>query len=379
MPIDQSIATARDRFYAAQQHAHKSNETQEATQSALNAFIAWLDNRPESRAIETIDTLVLEQYVTYLRAKRLPPKPLSKKERHLKETTIRAYIGVIVRWLDWLTNRGELLGIPDYEGRLVKPSYVRELLEAFLSKRQPPVAPRMPDLRRLPGYYELLLQKFLKEQGVPIPNNPKQAAERRLYYNLLRNRALIATIFSTGGRISEVLSLTVGHVVGEDGSIEPIVEIRGKGRKTRPLRLDTLACDWISAYLDARGAEYGGRSMLFLSHGPKANGKGMSAVSAWRVVHEAAQWLADERKREHAPAQEVAAIRAVSPHGLRHFLAQAMLDEGADYKDIAAVLGHSSSVITEQFYAVMSAERTVEVADQYAPRAIISSSTKHKQ
>lgn len=61
-------------------------------------------------------------------------------------------------------------------------------------------------------------------------------------------------------------------------------------------------------------------------------------------------------------------MRGVSPHSLRHYLVQAMLDEGADYKDITAILGHSSSVVTEQFYARLGDERTMEIANTFAPR-----------
>lgn len=63
------------------------------------------------------------------------------------------------------------------------------------------------------------------------------------------------------------------------------------------------------------------------------------------------QALADMRLTEQADPDEVAALRSVSPHSLRHYLALAMLDEGADYKDITASLGHRCSVVTEQFYA----------------------------
>jgi site-specific recombinase XerD len=110
---------------------------------------------------------------------------------------------------------------------------------------------------------------------------------------------------------------------------------------------------------------------LFISHGPKANGKQMSAVSAWRVVKEAALWLSDVRAQEGADSDELQRLRAISPHSLRHFLAQALLDEGAEYKDIAALLGHSSTTVTEQVYARQHEEITHEIADTFAPRAIL--------
>lgn len=61
-------------------------------------------------------------------------------------------------------------------------------------------------------------------------------------------------------------------------------------------------------------------------------------------------------------------LRSVSPHSLRHSLAQAMLDEGVDDKDSTAIFGHSSSVVTEQFYARLDEDRTIKPADTCAPR-----------
>ncbi len=45
-----------------------------------------------------------------------------------------------------------------------------------------------------------------------------------------------------------------------------------------------------------------------------------------------------------------------------------MLDEGADYKDLTAILGHSSAVVTEQFYARLGDERVMEIVATFAPR-----------
>ena len=62
----------------------------------------------------------------------------------------------------------------------------------------------------------------------------------RAHLNLLRNRALIAVLFGSGGRISEVLSLTVGTVQRQERIVD-MAPIRGKGRKRRSLRLDETA------------------------------------------------------------------------------------------------------------------------------------------
>ena len=195
----------------------------------------------------------------------------------------------------------------------------------------------------------------------------REPAPLRAYLNLLRNRALVATLFSSGGRVNEVVGLDVRPVL-QNGQVVETVPITGKGRKRRSLRLDDFARMALASYLAARTPHFPSANALFISHGPKATGQRLSDVTAWRVVKEAANALADERMLEGADQEEVDALRDISPHSVRHYLAQAMLDEGADYKDITAILGHSSSVVTEQFYARLGDDRVFEVADTFAPR-----------
>lgn len=355
MPLTDELITAMEGWTADLAEQHRSADTVASYQYALTLFRRWLATQPGHHTLDSLSVTVFSHYVNHLRARKLAP------------STIYAYIGVLTRWAQDLVNQGELAGIPNRRGRLLTPAGLRELLERMLERRAAPVAPRVPDLRRLPAYYPAALAAFLAERaGAPPPAG--QPLLRRRYLNLLRNRALVATLFSTGGRINEVLDLTVA-AVQSGGRIRNAVAVTGKGRKRRSLRLDPDAQAAIAAYLAARQPHFPTAAALFISHGPNGAGQRLSDVTAWKVVKEAAESLADERMREGADDAELRALRAVSPHSLRHYLAQAMLDEGADYKDITAILGHSSAVVTEQFYARLGDERALEIADTFAPRA----------
>jgi integrase/recombinase XerD len=174
-------------------------------------------------------------------------------------------------------------------------------------------------------------------------------------------------LFASGGRIHEVLSLGVGQVQVR-GRIVAAPVIAGKGRKQRPLRLDEDARAWIGEYLIARQPSFAAAPALFISHGPRGAGQQLTTVTGWRIVKNAADALADQRMVAGASSAELRDLRAVSPHSIRHYVAQAMLDEGAEYKDIAALFGHSSTSVTEQVYARLDPERTLEIADTFAPR-----------
>lgn len=297
---------------------------------------------------------------------------MAGERRSLKPSTIHGYIGVLIRWLQWLIDEGECVLITTDQRRTLTPRQIKDHLEQMVGPSRPPfaaVGARIPDLRRLPGYYELRLRAFLATTGIPT----KQSGSLyRTYLKLLQSRALIAVLFASGGRINDVLNLDVG-IVQQEGNIIAMVPRNETGRKQHGLRLDALARTWIADYLAARSAAYPDAEALFISHGPKANGKRLSDLSAWRVVTEAATWLADLRRREGADLLEVEALQSVTPRSLRHFLAQSLLDAGASYEAVAELLGHSSTAVTELIYARPSAEARQEFDDVLAPRAILSS------
>ncbi|HEX6288043.1 MAG TPA: tyrosine-type recombinase/integrase [Herpetosiphonaceae bacterium] len=371
--LDPTFQTWRDLFITDLTDSRRSPTTITAHAATITAFLHWLAEQPDPPSVHALPAAVFEQYVEYLRDSRVSLHTTRRiaagkqvELQPLKTTTILAYIGVLTRWLQWLKDEGELTALTDRRNRPLTPAQLAKRLERLVDRPQPRAAPRMPDLRRLPAYYDLQLAAFVEADA---HQRGDDTARARVYLNLLRNRALIAVLFASGGRISEVLSLTT--TVQRAGRIVDMAPISGKGRKRRSLRLDETARAWIAEYLEARAARYPVAEALFISHGPKANGKRLSAVSAWRVVKEAAHWLADERAAEGAAEKEVAAIRAVSPHGLRHFLAQALLDADAEYKDIAELLGHSSTVVTEQVYARPDEQRTHELVDTLAPRPLL--------
>jgi site-specific recombinase XerD len=332
----------------------RSEETHKSYAYALRAFQRWLaEAHPKLRAVDELNAPLLKEYVTTL------------LKRKLDTRTLHQYVGVLTRWLQALIDAGELPGIINQRGKLMTADGVRSLLIQQIPRLEPAVAPRVPDLRRLPAYYAEQFYQFMRARADQVPGIDDPVALRQ-YLNLLRNQALIATLFSSGGRINEVLSLDAG-MVKRRGAIQDAVRIRGKGRKERPLRLNQTARTAIAAYLESRAPYFEDSTALFISHGPRGKGQRLSDVSAWKVVKEAAEALADLRRAEGAPKDEVRALLAVGPHALRHYLAQAMLDEGADYKDLTAVLGHSSAVVTEQFYARLGDERVLEVIETFAP------------
>lgn len=152
------------------------------------------------------------------------------------------------------------------------------------------------------------------------------------------------------------------------GAIRDAVTVEGKGRKKWTIYFDNVAQTDLKAYLSARRALFPQAAALFVSHGPRGAGQRLSDVSAWRIVKEAAEALAEIREHEGADPAEVRALRKVSPHTFRHFFAQEMLDHGADLRRTSRALGHSSTKVTEQFYADPKPQQVRDDIERHRPK-----------
>lgn len=360
MTVGPTLAAALDAWLGDLAERQLSARTITTYRSALRQFRQWVEAQPTTIELGQLQLSTFQAFVETLKARRL--------HHH----TILDYVGVLTRWLQDLVNEGEIEGgIPSARGKRLQPAGVRERLERLVERRNPRVAPRIPDLRDLPNYYPQCLAALLAARG-ELPPTPAEPVPFRDYLSLLRNQALVGALFASGGRISEVLGLQTAQV-RHLGTIVDAAQITGKGRKQRPLRLDEDARAWIGQYLRARGQHplpaIRQAPDLFISHGPRGAGARLTAVTGWRVVKAAADALADAALAAGASPGEIRALHAVSPHAIRHYVAQYMLEEGGlAYQDIAAIFGHSSAVVTEQVYARLSEDRILEIADTAAPR-----------
>jgi site-specific recombinase XerD len=96
----------------------------------------------------------------------------------------------------------------------------------------------------------------------------------------------------------------------------------------------------------------------------------LSAVTGWRIVTTAAGAYSDLLRQEGAEEAIAAAVEQVTPHSLRHFVALYLLNEGVQLSEVAALLGHSSTTVTEQVYAAHRRSQLAEVHDTFAPEPL---------
>jgi len=173
----------------------------------------------------------------------------------------------------------------------------------------------------------------------------------------LRDQAMLELLYSSGARVSELISINVSDlstVNSVDGNITTL-KLRGKGSKERIVPLGSYAVKAIENYsvrvrpgLLAKSSK--NNPALFLN----SRGGRISRQSAWQMVLDAA---AAAGITEH-----------VSPHVFRHSYATHLLDGGADIRVVQELLGHAS-VTTTQIYTLITIDKVRESYSMAHPRA----------
>jgi integrase/recombinase XerD len=147
-----------------------------------------------------------------------------------------------------------------------------------------------------------------------------------------RDRLMFATLYNTGGRVSEITGLCVADVALE-GSAS--VRLHGKGRKDRSVPLWRTTAAQIRHWLP----RIDGRPDRPLF--PSVSGGRMS-----RPAVTARLQLAVRGAAAHCPPLTK---RRVSPHTIRHSTAMRMLQAGVDITLIALWLGHENPATTHMY------------------------------
>ncbi len=306
MTVDRYIAYIRDvRRY--------SPRTQELYREALEDFEAWGGDLIPSR---------LREYEAHL------------MERGLKPRTVHLHMSALSGYCNFLMKEGVLSSNP-VRG-IKRPKMEKRLPEYYTEKS---LAEYLEASAHGAGKEELEVLESLK---------PGEKLADELYNRRLR-RLIVSLLYATGIRRAELIGLQLRSV----DSARQTLRVRGKGDKMREIPLIPSVLEEISLYLQAvksMGLDCTPESPLLRT----VKGKPLYPAFVDRAV-----------KTE---LDDYGITGRKSPHVLRHSLATALLDEGADLNAIKQMLGHSSLAATE-VYTHNSVERLKAQYMNAHPRA----------
>lgn len=163
-----------------------------------------------------------------------------------------------------------------------------------------------------------------------------------------RNSVLMETIYSTGVRVSELVSIKISDINFSDKRIK----VLGKGNKERYVLYGKVLENKLNLYLNDGRCKLLKRpnDYLFLNK----DGNSLSVRGAELVINNV--------------LKKGAVTYKISPHTLRHTFATHMLNNGVDLRVVQELLGHES-LSTTQIYTHVSNEHLRQVYLNTHPRS----------
>ena len=276
---------------------------------------------------------------TVLAYRRDLQKFLDWNKSHSKKSVHQIDIPALTAFLDHLQQQGLAASSIGRNLAAVRMFFRYLMLESI-------VAESVVDLISSPKLWRRLPKVLSPEMVEELLQAPLGSVDRYAR----RDRALLAVMYATGCRVSEVINLKLTDINME----ECYARCTGKGNKQRMVSLNPVAIEAVRRYLNlerpamventATDEEY-----LFVSR----SGRRLQREAVWELM------------RRYA-------LRAgcggnVSPHTLRHSFATHLLARGADIRALQEMLGHAS-IRTTQIYTQVDHSRLKSVHSTCHPR-----------
>src|SRR5215213_7187829 len=185
--------------------------------------------------------------------------------------------------------------------------------------------------RKLPFVLSIAETEALLETAHKLAADPSVGLYRRAGY--ARRAALFETLYASGMRISEALSLPSDAAPAGTR----MLLVRGKGDKQRLVPLHGRAIEAIAQWQKLASTYSGGKPTQWLFHAVRNGSKALTRQAALLEIKEA------------AVAAGLASPEWVSPHMLRHAFATHMHSGGTDLRVLQELLGHAG-IETTQIY-----------------------------
>lgn len=279
-------------------------------------------------------------------------------EKRYSQHTIIAYETDLVAFLDYLVTEFGQVALPDITHGLVR-SWLAASKDAGMSAKtlnrkistlrsffkyalKTGVLAKSPMVKVIAPKPEKRLPQFVAEgdmntllQHVAFPDTWKGKTES----------LLVAILYQTGMRLSELIGLRESNVNPSGGSLK----ILGKGNKERIIPVNPQLLERIGTYLDEKWATIGHTETVLVTE----KGKALPPRSVYASVRHYLTLVTTIEKR--------------SPHVLRHSFATHLTNNGAELNAVKELLGHSSLAAT-QVYTHNTIDKLKNIHKNFHPK-----------
>jgi len=171
----------------------------------------------------------------------------------------------------------------------------------------------------------------------------------------LRDCAVMELIYSTGMRVSEVVSRNMDDIDFATG----MVRVKGKGSKERIVPFGSAAAEALQKWFPQRDQLTMGR--ISRGHEPEREAVFLNSRGARLTARSVERLVAAYGVRAGIGVR-------VTPHALRHSFATHLLEMGLDLRTVQELLGHVS-LSTTQKYTHLNMDHLTRVYDKAHPQA----------
>ena len=258
---------------------------------------------------------------------------------YLREAHIELLDVKLEHLQDFLVELNELGIQPRSQARIISgvKSFYKYLLYTDKLDRDPTELLEMPKLpQHLPEVLSLDEIEQL-EDAIDLSKNEGQ-----------RNLAIIETLYGSGLRVSELISLRISDLHLD----KHYMSVIGKGNKQRLVPLSDEAVKQIQFWMEDRvdiPIKPGHEDFLFLNR----RGAQLTRAMIFTMI------------KQHAALAGIE--KNISPHTLRHSFATHLLEGGANLRAIQMMLGHKSILTTEIYTHIDVTFLRQEVIDKHTP------------
>ena len=257
---------------------------------------------------------------------------LSERERKSTES-LRAYRRDVERFVNFSEGKAIALvnfnDLQEYQQTLIQIGYKQATINRYMNAIK-----SLLSFGFKLGYLPFNVGAIVR---LPDPKNclPERILDVMQVMNIIalepnpRNKLIMRFLFASGGRVSEVCSLTYKDLkaVGDRGQ----VTFYGKGGKSRTVALNKSIWKEIQQFKPADATP---DSPLFPSRKRNEGNGGLQPSRVRKIIK---------------AAGERVGIKGLSPHWFRHTHATVALENGSSIQLLKQSLGHSSIVITERY------------------------------